>query len=255
MDLALDISLAKGFKAGPQIARVVTEGWFASQMYCPGCASNRLSQNSNNTPVVDHSCSSCGAEYQVKAKASQIGRKLRDAAYEPMRQRIENGTSPHFAFLQYDSVKWVVRTLLLVPGHFLNLSAIERCKPLSARARRAGWVGCNILTWMLPNEAKVFAVANGVQVPPSIVRRQWQRFSWLQNQEPEVRAWTADILRVVKTFKRAAFTLNDVYAFEAELSKLHPANRHVRDKIRQQMQVLRDRGVLRFLGRGAYSML
>jgi type II restriction enzyme len=36
------------------------------------------------------------------------------------------------------------------------------------------------------------------------------------------------------------------------LQKLHPANRHVRDKIRQQLQVLRDLGLIEFLGRGGY---
>ena len=41
---------------------------------------------------------------------------------------------------------------------------------------------------------------------------------------------------------RPDFTLNDLYAFEARLSALHPANRHVRAKIRQQLQVLRAPG-------------
>ena len=40
------------------------------------------------------------------------------------------------------------------------------------------------------------------------------------------------------------FTTADVYAFERELERLHPGNRHVRDKIRQQLQVLRDMGLL-----------
>jgi len=40
------------------------------------------------------------------------------------------------------------------------------------------------------------------------------------------------------------FTTADVYSFERELEALHPDNRHVRDKIRQQLQVLRDTGLL-----------
>ena len=40
------------------------------------------------------------------------------------------------------------------------------------------------------------------------------------------------------------------YALEDNLSRLHPANRHVRDKIRQQLQILRDLGLLEFLGGG-----
>jgi type II restriction enzyme len=35
-------------------------------------------------------------------------------------------------------------------------------------------------------------------------------------------------------------------------SPLHPGNRHVPDKIRQQLQVLRALGFVEFLGRGRY---
>jgi type II restriction enzyme len=48
------------------------------------------------------------------------------------------------------------------------------------------------------------------------------------------------------------FTLAEVYAFEARLSAIYPANNNVRPKIRQQLQVLRDMGWLAFSGRGAY---
>ena len=51
------------------------------------------------------------------------------------------------------------------------------------------------------------------------------------------------------------FALQDVYAFAAHLEKLHPGNRHVPDKIRQQLQVLRDLGLVEFLGRGRYGSL
>ena len=54
---------------------------------------------------------------------------------------------------------------------------------------------------------------------------------------------------------REEFLLDDMYAREGELAKLHPANRHVRDKIRQQLQVLRDKGLLEFLGRGKYRLV
>jgi Dam-replacing HTH domain len=50
------------------------------------------------------------------------------------------------------------------------------------------------------------------------------------------------------------FTLADVYAHAAALAKLHPNNAHVRDKIRQQLQVLRDLGLLEFLGSGSYRL-
>jgi type II restriction enzyme len=51
-----------------------------------------------------------------------------------------------------------------------------------------------------------------------------------------------------------SFTLADMYGFEERLSAIYPGNRHVRPKIRQQLQVLRDRGWLEFLGRGRYRV-
>lgn len=42
------------------------------------------------------------------------------------------------------------------------------------------------------------------------------------------------------------FTLEQVYEFEPELQRVHPANRHVRDKIRQVLQHLHDRGMIAF---------
>jgi type II restriction enzyme len=50
------------------------------------------------------------------------------------------------------------------------------------------------------------------------------------------------------------FTTADAYAFTRELEKLHPDNRHVKDKIRQQLQVLRDLGLLLHVERGIWRL-
>jgi len=61
-------------------------------------------------------------------------------------------------------------------------------------------------------------------------------------------------MRCVERIGRDTFSLDDVYAFEDRLTALYPGNRNVRPKIRQQLQVLRDRGFLEFTGRGRYRM-
>jgi hypothetical protein len=48
------------------------------------------------------------------------------------------------------------------------------------------------------------------------------------------------------------FTLADVHQHNGELSRLFPQNRHVDAKVRQTLQILRDRGELEFLGGGRY---
>ena len=49
------------------------------------------------------------------------------------------------------------------------------------------------------------------------------------------------------------FTLKEVYEFEGELGELHPENRNVRPKLRQQLQVLVSRGIVRRVRAGVYE--
>ncbi len=50
------------------------------------------------------------------------------------------------------------------------------------------------------------------------------------------------------------FKLDEVYAFEKDLQTKHPDNNHIKDKIRQQLQLLRDKGYLNFVSRGKYKL-
>lgn len=71
----------------------------------------------------------------------------------------------------------------------------------------------------------------------------------------KLRGWTLDVLRVIQQLNRLEFTLRDVYGSEKELSALHSENRNVRPKIRQQLQVLRNLGMLKFRGSGRYELV
>ena len=84
---------------------------------------------------------------------------------------------------------------------------------------------------------------------------QWQRTVFLRFESDASRGWLLNVLRCVEMIGRREFTLEDVYAFETHLSGLYPMNQHVRQKIRQQLQMLRDRGFLEFLGQGRYRLL
>jgi type II restriction enzyme len=68
------------------------------------------------------------------------------------------------------------------------------------------------------------------------------------------RGWTLDVLNAIRRLGKTDFTTTDAYAFTRELEQLHPDNRHVRDKIRQQLQVLRDIGLLLHVDRGLWRL-
>ena len=48
-------------------------------------------------------------------------------------------------------------------------------------------------------------------------------------------------------------TLDEVYKFEGKLKLKYPSNNFIKDKIRQQLQLLRDKGIIEFVGRGNYK--
>jgi type II restriction enzyme len=134
------------------------------------------------------------------------------------------------------------------------LSAIECRKPLAATAQRAGWIGCNILLNKIPPDARIPIVEAGNPRPASAVRADFRRLRPLEKLRAETRGWTLDVLNVVRSLDKTEFSLADVYAHEDDLAELHPKNAHVRDKIRQQLQILRDLKLLEFLGGGDYRL-
>jgi type II restriction enzyme len=87
------------------------------------------------------------------------------------------------------------------------------------------------------------------------VLAEWKKTLFLREEtEVSARGWLLDVIRILEKLGKREFTLNDVYTYESELSKLHQENKHVKDKIRQQLQVLRDKGYLDFVARGYYRI-
>ena len=68
----------------------------------------------------------------------------------------------------------------------------------------------------------------------------------------ESTGWKSDVKSVIKSIPGEEFTIEDVYLYEDQLQKLHPDNSHVRNKIRQQLQFLRDDGFIEFIDKGVY---
>lgn len=67
--------------------------------------------------------------------------------------------------------------------------------------------------------------------------------------------WEQDVFECLNKIKGTNFTLEKVYAFESDLSKRHPNNKNIKAKIRQQLQYLRDYGLVKFCNRGKYKKL
>lgn len=255
MNVAMNRGLAERYTSSAQQTKAVTEAWVTENLYCPACDSESLAPTPPSTPVVDFLCDSCDEEYQLKGQRRPFGRKVRDAAYSKMIDRVTRNQAPNFLFLHYDALTWRAQNLFMVPRYFVTPSAIERRPRLKPHARRAGWEGCDIVLAALPPDAWIPALREETPAEPKAVREAWRRFGFLKGADSRSRGWLADVLACVRAIRKEAFSLSNVYVFEGRLARLHPENRHVRPKIRQQLQLLRDRGVLEFLGSGRYRIL
>lgn len=67
--------------------------------------------------------------------------------------------------------------------------------------------------------------------------------------------WRLDVFNCINEISEQIFLLTDVYKYEPFLKKKYATNRHIKDKLRQQLQILRDIGLIEFLGSGKYKKL
>ena len=256
MDLHFNHSLASGYHSGSQISRVLTEDWMERNMFCPVCGSPVLRHYKANKPVADFFCDDCNSDFELKSKESKtaiIGQKIADGAYGTMIDRITSLRNPHLFVMTHN--KLMVNNLLIIPNYFFVPAIIEKRPPLKETARRAGWVGCNIELGNIPNSGKIYIIRNSQPEDKSKVVDLYQRTLNLRTSKIDRRGWLLDVLRCVERIPNKEFRPDDVYAFSDELQKKHPENNYVRDKIRQQLQYLRDKGFIKFTSRGHYQKI
>ena len=242
------------YTSGTQKARAWTEAWVSAWAYCPHCGNVKMSQFPNNSPLADFLCGSCSEEFELKSQKGKFGAKVADGAYKTKCERLAASNNPNLLLMNYEVKSLSVVNLLIVPKHFFVREIIEERKPLAATARRAGWIGSNIILSRVPESGKIHIVKSGVVRPKDAVLEEWQKTLFLKNESPETRGWLLDVMKCVESLGKRDFTLEDVYAFERHLGDLYPDNQNVKPKIRQQLQYLRDRGFIEFVSRGNYRL-
>jgi len=156
MRLGFDTKLMGRYKSSSQKVRVMTEGWVKREVYCPSCGNLCLKQYSNNKPVADFFCDNCSEDFELKSKRDALGVKIVNGAYNTMLDRLADAHNPNLFLLNYDLRSYQVLNFLIIPTHFFVPYIIEKRTPLLDSARRAGWVGCNILLNRIPESGRIF---------------------------------------------------------------------------------------------------
>ena len=251
MRLSFDTSLSEKYNSSAQKIRVMSESWLGDNMYCPNCGNPRISHLTNNSPVADFQCDNCGEIYELKSKNGNLGKKIADGAYSTMIERITSDSNPDLFLLQYSEALSVTE-LLLIPRFFFVPDIIEKRKPLAATARRHGWIGCNILFGEIPQQGKISVIQNSRILDRQNVIQNYDRIKQLRTKSIDSRGWLLDVLSCINDIPKTEFILSDVYGYVEVLQKKHINNNNVEAKIRQQLQFLRDKGFIEFLGKGQY---
>ena len=70
-----------------------------------------------------------------------------------------------------------------------------------------------------------------------------------------LKGWKLEVFKCINQISHNVFYLNEINEYENYFKKLYPDNNHILDKIRQQLQYLRDFGLIEFLGNGKYKKL
>ncbi len=254
MNLAFDTDLVHGYSSNAQIARILTENWVLNNSYCPNCGELPLNEFENNRPVADFYCKKCSEEFELKSKSGGLTNTITDGAYSTMIERINSENNPNLFFLTYTK-QWTVNNFLIIPKQFFTPEIIIKRPPLAGTARRAGWVGCNIDISKVTDAGKVFLVKNAQIINKEIVKNIFNKTLFLRTKNREAKGWILDIMNCIDLIKKEKFTLDEVYIFEEKLKQKYPNNNFIKDKIRQQLQLLRDKGIIEFVGGGNYKKL
>jgi type II restriction enzyme len=253
MNLQMHPEIGNNYKSNSQIARILTEDWVKRNSFCPNCGENHLAEYENNRPVADFYCKTCKEEFELKSKNGGFTSIINDGDYSKMIERVNSDNSPNFFFLNYDKKNWNVTNFVIIPNFFFTPEMVVQRKPLSLTAKRAGWIGCNVNLSRIPENGKICLIKNSKVIEKEKVLSAWGNTKFLQLKTLKSKCWIIEIMNCLDRIPNLYFDLENIYHFENQLRILFPENNHIKDKIRQQLQILRDKNLIVFLGNGKYK--
>lgn len=255
MNLSFEQSLSKNYTNNSQKIRAMSEPWTVQNIFCPNCG-HELSELENNKKVSDFLCKNCLENFEQKASKNKFKNKVLASEYYSLIQRLEATDKPHFFFLHYLDVIFSVNDFFVVPKYFFVSEIIEKRKPLSNNAKRAGWTWANILFSQIPSSWKIYYVEDGKIISKEKILQKWEKTKFLKEiKRDNLKWWILDIMNCIDSLNKTDFKLKEIYAFEKDLEILHPENKNIKPKIRQQLQFLRDKWYLEFIKKWRYRVL
>ncbi len=255
MSLALALPPAPdGLESPRALARVRTTAWVETNLYCPQCGRHRLRPTPAGTPFRDFVCTGCQEPFELKASKDPHRTRVAGGSLRQYREAIERGAAPNLLLLTYDPGESRVRDLVAINRSLISpLAVIGRPAPL-ARTSRTPYYLCDLDLSGVPPSAQVPYLRAAHERPKRFVLDSWNRFRFLRDAPPaDEPDWIRDLLALIARIPSREFTLDDLYEHTEELAQWHPHNHHIPAKIRQKLQVLVRRKILRRAAPGVFE--
>ena len=241
------------YHSSSQRIRVISESWLQNEMYCPSCCCEHITKLPNNMKLADFQCDECGEIYELKSKKNYIGSSILDGAYYTALERITSNANPNLFVLSYHEN--LVNNLVVVPKYFFTPEILRIRNPLSQTAKRAGYIGSTIIYSEIPSAGKIQVIESHREIAKESVMINYAHAVRLKVENINLRGWLMDIMKCVDKITHEIFSIDDIYSFSEELRIKHPDNHNISAKIRQQLQFLRNKGFIEFLGSGKYRKI
>ena len=253
MKITFNTNIAQHYKSNSQKIRVLSESWVDNEIFCPNCGCN-VDSYENSKPVADFYCPNCSEDYELKSNKDSMGKKIIDGAYKTMIERLQSANNPNFFFLNYDVRNYEVLNFAVIPKHFFVPEII--IKRNQGIKNRPNYIMCSIDLMGIPKSGKIFYIRNKKIESKEKVLESWNKTLFLRkSKKVELKGWILDIMKCIDKLEKNEFTLDEMYSFEKLLSQKYADNKHIKDKIRQQLQFLRDKDYLKFIGKGKYKLI
>ena len=141
-----------------------------------------------------------------------------------------------------------------VPNYFFTPNIIIPRK--KGIPNRPDYIMCNIDISGIPNSGKIFYIKDKEIISKTKVLDDWNKTLFLKESNSiQTKGWLLDVIQCIEKLGENSFRLNSLYSFENYLKMKHPENNNIQAKIRQQLQILRDKGFLKFTNRGNYEVI
>ena len=224
--------------------RDLCENWFLDNVFCPNCGYEKLNKTPSSASTF--CCSACQNKflltYREEKDESQLSVEL-PFSYNKIISQIESALIPDTFVLFFNEYCDVTR-LFLVHKKFITTDAIiqKGNVPFLALDKI---LGLGIIRFFQYEE----------DLDGSEILAAYQNAKLAEEESAEFNGWVKDVYLCIVKIGKEEFELNDVYRYVDYLKQKHVNNNTIEAKIRQQLQVLRKRGYLEFLGHGRFRRL